>query len=308
METRSERKKKKNKRPLLRKLLLLFSLLIIAGVGYFWIGYQSALENEPEKKKPTYEFNGIEDPEGKTNVLLIGVDSRGEEQSRSDTIMIAQYDADTKTPKLVSIMRDSYVDIPGHGKNKINNAYFFGGPELLRKTIKENFDVDVQYYSIVDFKGFEKMVDIVAPDGIEINVEKKMSYNIGVTLEPGLQRLNGKELLGYARFRHDARSDFARVERQQEVITKLKDEVISLNGLAQLPELAGTLQSYVDTNIKTSTVLGIGKDFVLKKTGSIQTLRIPIDNGFTETTRRGAGDVLELDLEKNQQALKEFLG
>ena len=92
-------------------------------------------------------------------------------------------------------MRDSYVHIPDHGHNKINHAFFLGGPELLRQTIQTNFGIDIEYYAIVDFQGFIQAVDTIAPDGIEIEVEKYMDYRIDVVLHPGLQKLNGKELL-----------------------------------------------------------------------------------------------------------------
>ncbi len=305
MDKRVQQKKKKS---WLRRIAFVLVAFIFVMLGLGYMEYQKGLSQaKTDKPEDTYDFNGIPDPSGSTNILLIGVDSRGEEDSRSDTIMIAQYDHDDNTPKLVSIMRDSYVDIPGHGKNKINAAYFYGGPELLRQTIKENFDIDIEYYAIVDFKGFEKMVDIIAPEGVPVNVEKKMEKNIGVTLEPGQQNLNGQELLGYARFRHDAESDFGRVRRQQEVIGKLKDELVSFSGVTQLPELAGTLKGYVDTNMETTRMLSVGKDFVFKKAEDIESLRIPVEGGFTETRVSHAGAVLQLDMEKNRQALKEFL-
>ncbi len=284
-------------------------ILFIAVAGYAAIQYYMGIQQaEPSKEmEADYEFNAEEPVEGKYNVLLLGVDAReGENSSRTDTIMIAQYDTDTNQAKLVSIMRDSYVEIPGYKDNKINAAFFHGGPELLRQTIKENFDIDIHYYALVDFKGFEQIVDTVAPDGIEMNVEKRMSTNIGVTLEPGVQKLNGKELLGYARFRHDARGDFARVERQQEVVSKVKDEFTSLYGISKLPKVIGTIQPYIDTNMKTLTAVGLAKDIITNK-GDIETLKIPVEGGFTETSN-SAGSILQLDFEKNTQALQDFLG
>ncbi len=141
--------------------------------------------------------------------------------------------------KLVSIMRDTYVDIPDHGKHKINAAFAFGGPELVRKTIKQNFDIDIQYYAIVDFTGFSKIVDVIAPDGIEVDIPYAMSHGIGMTLQPGNQFLNGDQLLGYVRFRHDIQSDFGRVERQQEALSKLKEQAVSIHSLLNLPKLLG---------------------------------------------------------------------
>ncbi|MDV2887733.1 LCP family protein, partial [Alkalihalophilus pseudofirmus] len=96
-------------------------------------------------------------------------DAWGKEKSRSDTIMIAHFNEDKGTLKLTSIMRDCYVEIPGYGKHKINSAFARGGPELVSQTIKQNFDIDLQYYAIVDFQGFEQLVDEAFPDGVKIN-------------------------------------------------------------------------------------------------------------------------------------------
>ncbi|MCF6138674.1 LCP family protein [Pseudalkalibacillus berkeleyi] len=308
MPSRIDRKKQKKKGGFLKKTLLFLVILFIAVAGYAAIQYYLGLQQaDPSKEMDNnYEFNAPE-VKGKYNVLLLGVDAREEdESSRTDTIMIAQYDTDENKAKLVSIMRDSYVEIPGYKNNKINAAFFHGGPELLRQTIKENFDIDIHYYALVDFKGFEQIVDTIAPDGIEMDVEKRMSTNIGVTLQPGVQRLNGKELLGYARFRHDARGDYARVERQQKVVSKVKDEFTSLYGISKLPKVIGTIQPYIDTNMKSFTAIGLAKDVILNK-GDIETMKIPVEGGFEETSN-SAGSILQLDFEKNSQALKDFLG
>lgn len=94
-------------------------------------------------------------------------------------------------------MRDSYVPIPGHGTHKINAAFADGGPELLRQTIQQDFGVNIQYYAIIDFQGFVHVIDAAFPNGVLVNVPEEMSQNIGVSLHPGLQRLNGKQMLGY---------------------------------------------------------------------------------------------------------------
>jgi LCP family protein required for cell wall assembly len=310
MSSRIDRKRGKKKRKFLKRTLLLFMILFIAVAGYAAIQYYLGIKQaKPSKEMDSdYEFNAEEPVEGKYNVLLLGVDAReGENNSRTDTIMIAQYDTDTDKAKLVSIMRDSYVEIPGYKKNKINTAFFHGGPELLRQTIKENFDIDIHYYALVDFKGFEQIVDTVAPNGIEMDVEKRMSTNIGVTLEPGVQNLNGKELLGYARFRHDARGDFARVERQQKVISKVKDEFTSLYGISKLPKVMGTIQPYIDTNMKTFTAIGLAKDIMSNKS-NIDTLKIPLKDSFEEPQYQDVGQVLDMDIETNKKALQDFLG
>lgn len=254
------------------------------------------------------QFEGAEAQFGEINVLLIGNDARAdEEEARSDALMIGHYNQDTNEVKLVSLMRDTYVEIPEYGMQKINAAFFLGGPELLRKTLKLNFDVDVQYYAIVNFDGFSKIVDVIAPDGIKVDIPYPMSHGIGMTLEPGEQYLNGDQLLGYVRFRHDIHSDFGRVQRQQEALSKLKDEAISMNTLFNLPKLLGVVDPYIDTNVDGKTLFTIGKGMLTGgKSKDLETLRIPAEGTFTDQ-RVNVGEVLDINLEENKRLLKEFL-
>ncbi|WP_286231227.1 LCP family protein [Neobacillus mesonae] len=308
---RSERHKGKKKRRW-RSILLVFLLLVCAGIGYSYFQYKQGVNQSLKKmdqnpSKVVYSFEGQKDQYGDTNILMLGSDARGKEKSRSDTIMIAHFNEDKGTFKLTSIMRDSYLEIPGHGKHKINAAFALGGPELMRQTIKQNLDIDLQYYAIVDFQGFVQLIDEAFPNGVEIDVEKEMKKNIGVKLEPGLQRLNGKQLLGYVRFRHDAMSDFGRVERQQKTIKAIKEQLSGLQTIAKLPKLIGVVSPYVNTNMKTSDVLFMAKDFLSEKRGTIDTFRIPVENSFTEPRVQGEGLVLDIDVEKNKEALHQFI-
>jgi LCP family protein required for cell wall assembly len=198
------------------------------------------------------------------------------------------------------------VEVPGHGKQKINAAFAFGGPELVRKTILQNFDLDINYYAVVDFQGFPKIIDIVAPNGIDVDIPNEMKYGIGMTLHPGKQTLHGDELLGYVRFRHDSKSDFGRVERQQEVLSKAKEQAISVHSLVNLPKLLGIADPYIDTNIDKRTILSIGKGLLIGKGQQMETLRIPVKDSFKDE-RVNVGSVLSIDFDKNKQALHEFL-
>ncbi|WP_317645381.1 LCP family protein [Sporosarcina sp. GW1-11] len=253
-------------------------------------------------------FEGADAQFGEINVLLIGNDARGDEDgARSDVLMIGHYDQDTKKVKLASLMRDTYVEVPDYGMQKINAAYSLGGPELVRQTIKQNFDVDVQYYAIVNFEGFSKIVDVIAPDGIEVNIPYEMSHGIGMTLEAGEQSLNGDQLLGYVRFRHDIHSDFGRVERQQEALSKLKDQAMSVNTLLNLPKLMGVIEPYIETNIDSKTLFTIGKGLLAGgKSNEVESLRIPVEGSFTNE-RVNVGAVLAIDAYTNREALKDFL-
>jgi polyisoprenyl-teichoic acid--peptidoglycan teichoic acid transferase len=302
--------KKKKKRRRLRKLVLVLFIIILAVFGYSYIQYRQGISNSSDlanADQEVYEFNGDQDQYGGTNILLIGSDSRGEDGARSDTIMVAQYHPDKHSYKLISIMRDTYVDIPDYGKNKINTAFALGGPELLRQTIKENFNIDTKYYAIIDFEGFKHLIDEAFPKGVEIDVEKAMSAYIDVPLEPGLQRLNGEELLSYVRFRHDAMGDFDRVQRQQKAMKEVASQFASLQTISKLPKLVGVMKPFVNTNMNTTDIIYIGKDYLSKDNRNIDTFRIPVEGEFEPQRIEGIGEVLRVDIDANTEAVGEFL-
>lgn len=294
--------------------ILLVCLLLIGGItGYAYYQYKQGvnqslkdINTDQKEANVDYDFKGQKDQYGDTNVLLLGSDARGNEKSRADTIMILHYNQDKGTFKLTSIMRDSYVAIPGHAKHKINSAFARGGPELMRQTIKQNFDIDLQYYAIVNFQGFVQLIDEVFPNGVEINVEKEMSEYVDTPLEPGLQRLNGKQMLSFVRFRHDAVGDFGRVERQQIAIKAIKEQLSGVKTIARLPKLIGVVTPYINTNMPTTDGVFMGKEF-LSGDQNIETLRIPIDNSYTDQRISGEGAVLDIDVEKNKEALHQFI-
>ncbi|WP_246363652.1 LCP family protein [Halobacillus locisalis] len=267
---------------------------------------------EDTNKKYEVEFKGKDNLDDQINVLLLGSDQRGDEQARTDTIMIAQYAPNKQSVKLASLMRDTYINIPGYGYNKINAAFYFGGPELMRQTISENFGIELEYYAIVDFEGFTQTVDTIAPDGLEVNVEKDMNYQDGagtidIDLDEGTQKLDGEELLGYARFRHDANGDFGRVERQQKVLRLLKDELMSFSGVLKAPRLIGTIQPYIQTNIGSGKVLELGKDLLINPVKDMQTMSIPTtDNVWNERKDYPIGLVLNHDESKTKADLQTF--
>ncbi|MBU8878320.1 LCP family protein [Bacillus sp. FJAT-29790] len=306
-------KKRKKNNKLTRNLILIITLLLFILIVAIYCIYQynkgltMASDGMYKDDGTTFDpFEGSEPEFGEINILLIGSDTRGDERGQSDTLMIAHYNQKSQRLKIASIMRDTYVDIPEYGKHKVNAAFAIGGPELVRKTIKQNFDVDINYYAVVDFDGFSKIVDIIAPNGIEVEIPYEMSHGIGMTLHPGNQVLHGDQLLGYVRFRHDRLSDFGRVERQQEVITKIKEQGVNIQNLVNLPKLLGVADPYIDSNLDTRTILTIGKGLIAGKSKQMDTLRIPIKDSYVDE-RVNVGAVLNIDFEKNKQALNEFL-
>lgn len=303
--------KKRNRKVRLRGILFLIGLIFLGTITYSYFQYKQGVSQSKEKapEQVEFEFNGDKDQFGGTNILLLGSDARKNEPSRADTIMIAHYHEDKGTFKFTSIMRDTYVKIPEHGYNKINTAFAFGGPDLLRQTIKENFDIDLQYYAIVDFQGFVHAIDEAFPKGVKVDVEKKMdkSDKIGVTIEQGEQYLDGEHLLGYVRYRNDAVGDFGRVERQQKVIKEVANQLTSIQKIPKLPKLVGVVKPFVNTNLNTKNILFIGKDFLSGDRGDIQTFRIPVDGTYEDRRVEDVGLVLWIDEEANKKGLHEFI-
>lgn len=117
------------------------------------------------------------------------------------------------------------------------------------------FDIPIHHYAMIDFKSFETLIDILAPNGIEMDVEKDMSGLIYVEIKKAFKTWNGKELLGYARFRSDAEGDFGRVARQQKVIEALKDQLFSPKNIANIPKFIGATQGYITTDLTSKDQL-----------------------------------------------------
>ncbi|WKA49380.1 LCP family protein [Planococcus liqunii] len=305
---RSTKIKKRRSTIVLLTLLIMASLLLFLAFHLMHeaLSDKEASQATPEKDlETTYSETNVPET-GELNVLLIGTDRRSDEYGLSDALLLANYNFKNNRLKLVSFMRDTYVDIPGYGMQKINAAHSFGGPELIRETLYENFGIAADHYASVDFNGFPHLFDLIIPGGIEVDIPYEMSHGIGMTLEPGIQTLNGGQLLGYVRFRHDKNSDYGRVERQQEVLSALKTQGINFNSLLNLPEIIGAFGTYIDTDLDKLTLLNIGKSLVQGDAEEVKTMRIPVADAFTEE-RKNAGEVLVIDLEANQRALHEFL-
>lgn len=307
-QKRTIRKKKKLRKG--RVFLTLFLIAILAGAGYIYFQYKAGinLAEADSPQKATMKFDGDEKSKSSVeNILLIGVDSRGEKQSRSDTMMLVSWNKNTNDVRMVSFMRDIFADIPGYQRYKLNTAYYLGGADLLKATLKQMFDVEINHVAVVDFKNFEKVVDVAAPDGVEVTVPHDMSKNIGVSLKKGTQKLNGKELLGFARFRYDADGDFGRVERQQQTIEALKKEMFKPGNIKNYPKLLGAIQGYVQSDLTKDQQLKMLLGAVKGGGVNIEKLTIPVKDGYTFARDPQSGSVIEIDVDKNMQALNAFL-
>ena len=237
--------------------------------------------------------------------MILGSDTRGEDAGRADTIMVLQLDGPAHKPKLISFMRDSFVTIPGVGQNKINSAYAYGGADLVRQTLKENFGLDCQYYAKVDFKSFEKVIDALFMTGVKIDAEKDLNLD-GVDIKKGVQKMDGHVLLQYARFRMDEEGDFGRVRRQQQVMNAIFSQLKNPLNLIRAPYAAGKAIGYTSTDV---TALFITKNLfsIARGAGGIDRLSVPVDGSWNYGNSEYAGSILVIDNEANKSAISEFL-
>jgi LCP family protein required for cell wall assembly len=218
------------------------------------------------------------------NILVLGVDSNGRGtqrflNTRSDTMLVASVDPVERKVSLVSVPRDSRVTIPGgHGDDKINSAHAFGGPDLAIETVRQNFGVPIDRYLVVDTQGIKKIFEVIGP--VEVLVEKRMVYadhtaGLNIDLKPGLQTLSPTELEQYVRFRHDAKGDISRIERQQWFLRQLANKFQDPATLMKLPELYQCVSEAVQTNLtleEMAELAAFAKDL---KATQIETAMVP---------------------------------
>jgi len=308
-EQRQTRHKRKRKLRVGRVVSFILLLLLLVGGVYTVIQYMNGYNSAKGEIVPSSEFTGDTLTDGdRENILVLGIDSRGEEQSRTDTMMLVSWNKENNDVKVISFMRDIYADIPGYQSYKLNTAYYLDGVQLVKDTISSMFDVPIHHYALIDFNSFETLVDIVAPNGVPINVEKDMSEKIGVTLTKGQQNLTGKELLGYARFRSDEEGDFGRVNRQQIVMEALQDEILSIGNLANIPEFIGATEGYIETDLTKKDKIDRVIDAVTSGKLSMDKLTVPTEGTYYYNNYSHAGSVIEINSEENRAAIQEFLG
>jgi polyisoprenyl-teichoic acid--peptidoglycan teichoic acid transferase len=303
-------------------LFILIPLLIIAGtaLGAFYYVNKNIYIPSPKDfifdSKDKEEQAQFEEEKGMTNILLIGVDGRENDQdARTDSMILATIDANNKRIKLTSFMRDMYVPIPGHGQNRINTAYFLGGAELLLKTINQDFNLNVQYYMSIDFRAFQDVVDTLG--GIEVEIKESELDQINYYIKEanwnnpkyidgaGYQHLNGQQALSYSRIRKVGNGDYERTERQRKVISLLVDKARETS-LVKIPQLFSAVVPYVKTNMPTTKLMNLG--FTAYKFGNtpVESIRIPADGMFEDMRIQGAS-VLVPNLEKNIILLEKFM-
>ncbi|MBQ8435881.1 MAG: LCP family protein [Oscillospiraceae bacterium] len=318
-----QRKKKKSRKKMgfISKFLIgLLSILLVIFIIYSVLAMlvisKVDIEETGERIAPSHS---LYDSSSVRNILLIGNDSRGEDNGRSDSMILLSLNSDTDKISMVSLMRDTYVQVPGYGGCKLNAAYAYGGPELLMDTIEENFYIKIDDYVSVNFMSFAGIVDAVGGVEIEVNDEEAAAINVlldskeGVSLfgtpdesdyldGAGTYELNGKQALCYSRLRKVGNADFERTERQRKVLTEIlgnigPTSIFSLMGEA-FPDLSTNMSKFDMYLLALRLPFLIGYD--------IQQLRIPAEDTYWGSDIDGQS-VLEIDVDANLDIIEEEL-
>lgn len=244
------------------------------------------------------------------NILLIGQDRRpGEARSRSDSMILCTFHKSAKKLTMTSFLRDTYVKIPGYGKNRLNAAYPAGGMPLLNKTLEENFGVHIDGNVEVDFDQFAQIVDLLGGVSLELRADEAKWINREVegNLTEGKNLLNGAQALAYARIRKlDADGDFSRTSRQRKVITALLEKYRDTSLLSALSLLEQILPK-ITTDMTNKEILTHAANlFPLLSGCEIVSQYIPASGTYSSRNISGMA-VLVADLDANRKLLEESL-
>jgi LCP family protein required for cell wall assembly len=200
----------------------------------------------------------------RVTVLVMGVDTRPSEygyRTRTDTMMVISVIPGLNVGSILSIPRDLYVEVPGHGLERINSAYVYGGSDLAIETIQYNLGIRIDHYAVVEFQAFTTLVDEIG--GIDLYVPKTIydvnypDNNYGYDpfyITEGSQHLDGQTALKYARTRYTD-NDYERARRQQAVVMAIRDKVVDLDMLPTLVQKAPTLYATVSDSVRTDMTL-----------------------------------------------------
>lgn len=238
------------------KIALLILAVFLATVGASYYIFHGLFESaRPGVADATAEISNEKEPENKTiNFLLLGVDERSGDVGRSDTIMMLSANLATKRIGLVSVPRDSRVDMIKYGSTKVNHAYAYGGITLAKQTIEKLLNVKADHYFVINFSAFKKIIDLLG--GVDLDVEKDMYYRddydgengLVIDLQKGQQHLDAEKAIEYVRYR-DEEGDIGRVKRQQKFLNAVLAKFTSPSTILKIPSIIKEVRNSIQTDM-----------------------------------------------------------
>lgn len=293
-------------------LFILFSTISGTAMYFYW---KPEIEQKIQEvhEENIFENLDISNYKERINVLLLGVDTLSNEKkqtgTRSDTMMILSVDPITKTGFILSIPRDSYVQIHGQEKmTRINHAHSYGGTELALSTVKDFIKIPIHHYIKVDYNALFKVVDDLG--GIEFDVPIDMNYSdtqakppLKINLKAGIQTLNGEQAMGLLRFRKDYPDrDLGRIRTQQAFIETVLKKLASPASIPKIPKHIETAYQYVETDMTLQDILSLIKIGISIDLSYVEKATIP-----GKPTMKNGSSVIEVDYDQMDELIKYLL-
>lgn len=265
----------------------------------------SDLSNEPIYKVVPVDANTV-------NIILLSSDARpGEKGGRSDSIMLMSYNRKMGTVKLTSFMRDTWVRIEGHGWNRINAAYSFGGVGLSVNTVNDNFGLDIQNYVTIRFEQFISIVDQLG--GVSLKLSKaeieyinRANPSTPLSTIAGIKQLNGAQALSHCRNRSVGNGDFDRTRRQRETMVAILQKMKQQRDPVKITKLVTFALDQITTNMKPNEIFTLVLEVLGNSKLSLDDARVPFDKSW-HYANEGGRSVIAIDLDKNRSLLHKFL-
>jgi len=222
------------------------------------------------------------------NILVLGLVDEKHPNSDSlsnpsdtiilDTIMLVSVSARNSQIGFLSLPRDTRVNIPGHGMDKLGNAYAYGGTGLVIRTVSDFTGLPISYYLTINWQGFVDIVNILG--GVDLYVDKDMNYEdprsgLKISLTKGFQHLDGEKAGEYVRYQNDDLGDIGRIQRQQRLVKVLSQEAFKLANVIKFPAILATIGEHVDTNIPLSLLVKEARDMKANLPGQVKTEMLP---------------------------------
>jgi LCP family protein required for cell wall assembly len=271
-----------NKLPLyLRVIIIVLSSIVVigslgAGSIFLYINSVNKTINSINTSEVENMLAPIESPQEPVTILILGLDTRDtlNDRGRADIIMMLYLDPEEITGSLLSIPRDTLVDIPDHGEDKINAAYAYGGEELMIKTINSFLGAEINHYVTMDFEGFIQLIDALG--GVDINIERPLvDPKSGANFSAGNHHLTGEQALSYTRSRSTELGDIGRIQRQQQLFKELLKQKLDVRYLSSVPYYFNILMDNTRTDLDVLTILSYSKAILSFSSENFETSIIP---------------------------------